>query len=75
MDVSSKDDGLAGARAQPAAMLPAVVPAFIYLAGWYVLSGLVYGLVGIETKGLSFAQIDSLLTAKPVVKAAPVAQS
>ena len=59
----------------PQAMLPAVVPAFIYLAAWYLLSGLVYGLVGIETKGLSYAQIDSLLAAKPTLKTKPVTQS
>ena len=58
----------------PQAMLPAVVPAFAYLAFWYVLAGLVYGLVGIETKGRSYAEIDSMLAAGPKVKAVPVPQ-
>jgi MFS transporter, putative metabolite:H+ symporter len=47
----------------PAAMLPAVMPAFLYLAGWYALAGIAYGFVAIETKGLSFDQIDAKLEA------------
>ena len=45
----------------PAAMLPAVLPAFLFLAGWYLLAGLAYGLIGIETKGLTFEEIDARL--------------
>ncbi len=55
----------------PAAMLPAVMPAFLYLAGWYALAGIAYGLIGIETKGLSFEQIDAALEGKV---AAPVSR-
>lgn len=53
----------------PAAMLPAVVPAFIYLAFWYVLAGVAYGIIGIETKGRSYAEIDELL--QPQLSAKP----
>jgi MFS transporter, putative metabolite:H+ symporter len=45
----------------PAAMLPAVMPAFVFLGGWYALAGLAYGCFGIETKGRSFEEIDALL--------------
>jgi MFS transporter, putative metabolite:H+ symporter len=45
----------------PAAMLPAVMPAFLFLAGWYALAGFAYGVLGIETMGLSFEEIDALL--------------
>jgi putative MFS transporter len=56
----------------PSAMLPAVVPAFGYLAFWFALAGLAYGLIGIETRGRSFEEIDSLLGARPAVKAEPI---
>lgn len=52
----------------PQAMLPAIVPAFIYLASWYVLSGLVYGVLGIETRGRSFAEIDKMLEVSVAAK-------
>lgn len=39
-------------------MLPAVMPAFLFLAGWHLLAGIAYGGLGIETKGLSFEPID-----------------
>lgn len=58
----------------PQAMLPAVLLAFVYLACRRALAGLVYGLIGIETKGRSFAEIDGMLRAEPAVKAEPVAQ-
>ena len=35
-----------------------IVPAFIYLGGWYALAGIVYGLFGIETRHRTIAQID-----------------
>ncbi len=49
---------------KPAAMLPAIMPAFLYLAFWFALSGLAYGLLGIETKGRSFEEIDAILEAR-----------
>jgi len=55
----------------PAAMGPAVMPAFLYLAFWFALAGLAYGVIGIETRGRSFAAIDRLLAAPPAVAPAP----
>jgi putative MFS transporter len=54
----------------PAAMLPAVMPAFLFLAGWYVVVGIAYGFIGIETKGLSFDEIDAALDAGAMSRAA-----
>jgi MFS transporter, putative metabolite:H+ symporter len=45
----------------PAAMLPAVLPAFAFLGAWYAVAGIGYGLLGIETKGQTFDEIDALL--------------
>ena len=55
----------------PQASVAAIGPAFIYLAGWYVLAGVVYYFFGIETKGRSIEYIDDEL-ARPV-KARPAA--
>jgi putative MFS transporter len=46
---------------RPEATLDAVEPALLYLAGWYVLAGLVCMCIGLETKGRSLEQIDSAL--------------
>jgi putative MFS transporter len=43
---------------KPEASVAKIVPAFIYLGGWYALAGIVYGLFGIETRHRSIAQID-----------------
>ena len=43
---------------KPEASVAKIVPAFIYLGGWYALAGTVYGLFGIETRHRSIAQID-----------------
>jgi MFS transporter, putative metabolite:H+ symporter len=45
----------------PEAKLDIIAPAFFYIAGWFALSGLVYLLVGFETKGRSFEAIDQQL--------------
>lgn len=50
----------------PAAMLSAVMPAFLFLAGFYALAGIAYGFVGIETKGLTFGEIDAKLEATAI---------
>ena len=55
---------------KPEVTIPAIVPAFLYLAGWYVLAGIAYTFIGIETKGRSLEQIDMALEAT-VVRTAP----
>ena len=48
----------------PQASVAMIVPAFSYLAAWYVLAGAVYYFVGIETKGRSIEEIhDRLVSA------------
>jgi len=42
----------------PAASAAMIVPAFIYLASWYAMAGIVYYFFGIETKGRSIEEID-----------------
>ncbi|HYA07672.1 MAG TPA: MFS transporter [Xanthobacteraceae bacterium] len=49
----------------PQASVAMIGPAFLYLAGWYLLAGIVYYFVGIETKGRSIESIDGEL-ARPV---------
>jgi putative MFS transporter len=46
---------------KPEASVDKIVPAFIYLGGWYVVAGLVYGLFGMETRGRTIVQIDAAL--------------
>jgi putative MFS transporter len=50
----------------PQASISAIVPAYSYLAGWYVLAGLVYVLFGMETRGRSFESIESELEASRI---------
>jgi MFS transporter, putative metabolite:H+ symporter len=56
----------------PGASLTAIVPAFIFLACAYLLAGVVYVFVGIETKGRSFEAIEQDL-AGSTSSASPVA--
>jgi len=50
----------------PQASVAMIVPAFTYLAAWYVLAGVVYYFFGIETKGRSIEEIhDSLVKELP----------
>jgi len=49
---------------KPEASVAKMVPAFLYLAGWYAIAGLVYGVFGIETRNRTIAQIDSELGEK-----------
>ena len=49
----------------PQASVAAIGPAFIYLAAWYLLAGIVYYFFGIETKGRSIEYIDEEL-ARPI---------
>ena len=50
----------------PQASVAMIIPAFTYLAAWYVLAGVVYYFFGIETKGRSIEEIhDSLVKELP----------
>ena len=42
----------------PQASLTKIVPAFIYLGGWFALAGIVYGFFAMETRGRSIEQIE-----------------
>jgi putative MFS transporter len=44
---------------KPEASIAKIIPAFAYLAAWFVLAGIVYAVLGFETKGLSIQQINS----------------
>ena len=58
---------------KPDASIENIVPAFWYLACWFIMAGFVYLLVGFETKGRSFESIDEELESDvgvPVAKAA-----
>ncbi len=48
----------------PRATLDVITPAFLYIAGWFALAGLVYLVFGFETKGRSFEAIDAQLAAE-----------
>ena len=54
----------------PKATIAAVEPAMMYLAGWYALSGIVFLLLGFETRGRSLEELDQILD-KPT-RAQPV---
>jgi MFS transporter, putative metabolite:H+ symporter len=54
---------------KPEATLDAILPAMLFLAFWYAQAGVVFGLLGIETKGRSIEDIDRELTGS---RAAPV---
>ncbi|WP_338822849.1 MFS transporter [Bradyrhizobium septentrionale] len=42
----------------PQATIQAIVPAFLYLAAWFVLAGAAFLVLGIETKGRSIEDLD-----------------
>jgi putative MFS transporter len=46
---------------KPEASVAKIVPAFIYLAAWYALAGIIYYFFGTETRGLSIEEIDRQL--------------
>lgn len=55
----------------PQVTMDAILPAFLYLAGWYALAGVVYLALGIETRGRSLEAIEAQLAAQ--VRARPAA--
>ncbi|RAI58461.1 MFS transporter [Roseicella frigidaeris] len=59
---------------KPEATVENILPAFLYLAAWFVLAGAVYLLLGIETKGRSIEAIDrELHTPEPAPRPLPAA--
>jgi len=60
---------------KPAANLDQLGPAFTYFAAWYVLGALAFWLIGVETKGRTFEEIDGTMSAPASVAAAPAAQA
>jgi len=60
----------------PHATVKAITPAFVYLAAWFALAGVVYLVAGFETKGRSIEAIDAELSQRlpgvpPIGRAAP----
>jgi putative MFS transporter len=51
---------------KPEASVSMLIPAFIYLASWFAMAGIVYFFFGIETKGRSIEEIDDELAAPPL---------
>ena len=56
----------------PKATIDAIEPAMMYLAGWYALSGLVFVLLGFETRGRSLEELDAALDKPRIARARPV---
>src|SRR5258708_27379391 len=48
----------------PKATLDSIFPALLFLAFWYGQAGLVFLLLGMETKGVSIEQMDDALAAR-----------
>ena len=46
----------------PKATLDALGPAFLYFGSWWILGAIAFWLIGFETKGRSFEEMDSALT-------------
>jgi putative MFS transporter len=53
---------------KPDASAAMIVPAFVYLAAWYLLAGVVYLFFGMETKGRSIEEIDRELAPARVAR-------
>lgn len=58
----------------PQVTMDAITPAFLYLAAWYALAGVVYLVFGFETRGRSFEEIEADLAGQ-VRRAPRVAKS
>ncbi|HJU20725.1 MAG TPA: MFS transporter [Stellaceae bacterium] len=48
---------------KPAVTLSALVPGFLYFAGWYLLGVFAFWLIGFETSGRTIEEIDTMLSA------------
>jgi putative MFS transporter len=51
----------------PQATLEAIVPALLYLAFWYFQAAVAFWLLGFETRGRTFEDIDAALTMPAMV--------
>ena len=56
----------------PKATIDAIEPAMMYLGAWYALSGLVFVLLGFETRGRSLEELDDALDKPRIARARPV---
>jgi putative MFS transporter len=56
----------------PKATIAAIEPAMIYLAAWYALSGIVFMLLGFETRGRSLEELDAALDRPRGAKVQPL---
>ena len=48
----------------PQATLDAIIPAFNYFAGWYILAALAFLFIAIETRGRTIEELDAALTGR-----------
>jgi MFS transporter, putative metabolite:H+ symporter len=55
---------------KPEVTVDAILPSFIYLAGWSVMAGIAYYFIGFETRGRSIEDIDNQLAASRQQRAA-----
>src|ERR1700692_2136384 len=55
---------------KPDVPLPQIPTAFVYLGCWFLMAGIVYYFLGIETRGKSIEQIDKEMAAGVALSAA-----
>jgi len=55
----------------PKATLAGIVPGFNYFAVWYVLAIVAYLLIGIETRGRTFEELDATIARPKPLAARP----
>jgi putative MFS transporter len=51
----------------PKATLPALGPAFLYFASWWIVGAIAFWLIGLETRARSFEEIDAAVGQPAVV--------
>jgi len=59
----------------PKATLAAIDPAMLYLASWYLLTGIVFFFIGLEVKGRSIEEIDADLSKTGIRATKPITVS